>query len=1201
MNLNYNSLFTGRSSANKKEILDVGVPTSSFSKTFRLLMISLLMICTGFSFAQTTVTIPAANTNSGSVRQPLASWFGYERAAMIYTPAQIGSTGTITNVRFYLNSVSSPGASTDVRVYMKERTTTFTATSTYATETTGATLVYGPVTLSPSTFVANTWVDLPLSTTFNYTGGSNNLEVIVETNATGGGSGESSTGKQFRYNTQASNQFYQNWAADTSPPTGTGTRSANRPNAQLVFAASLTPPNCAASLVPAVSATGVARNATLSWGSGGGGPTSYDVYFGSSAGAPFVGNQVGTTYSPGLLSANTTYYWKIVPKNANGDATGCVEQSFTTGTGFDYCAPTYSNGSGTGDGITNVSLGSLNNTSGNSASPYYTFFNAVAIPTIAQSTTAGVSITLGSDTNQFSAVWIDFDQNGTFDASEGFLASGNAGASGTSVINVTVPSGAALGNTRMRIRGGDDSALTTVQACGASNSTWGETEDYIVEIIAAPICLPASGLSVSAITSNSASLSWVAPSPAPSNGYEWAVTTSSTPPSSGTPTAGTTASASGLSMSTLHYLHVRSSCGIDGFSPWATTSFTTGLGCGSTFYDNGGAGGNYTNNLNTTTTIFPTNVGDGVIATFTAFGTESCCDSLSIYDGPDATYPLIGTYAGTTSPGVVTSTNSASGALTFVFTSDTSLVDIGWEANITCFTFPTDTPDYVNLQFPASATILAGGSATVYAQVYEAGLTDTEPGFSGQAAGIESWIGISPIGSNSNPNTWTTWIPATHNAGHVSNNDEYQASIGSALVPGTYYYASRFRLNGGPFVYGGNPFNAWDGTTSVSGVLTVNPNPTQCATNVAPVDAATNVTIGTVALSWAAPTSGPAPTSYDVYYGTTSGALTLVTNTTSLTYNASAPAYSTPYYWRIVPKSTVGGDATACSEWSFTTQPNPFAPYCSTITYSIDVEPITSVDFAGITNTSSNTVDGSPALENFISISGNVTTENSYTMTLKGNTAGNFTTNFRVFIDWNQDGDFADLGETFNAGSVTNSNGLDATSAVSTIAVPSSALAGSTRMRIKKLYSVDSGSVDNPCAGGEYGQTEDYTLNVTLCTPLNWYADNDGDTYGDPTTLVSACTSPGANYVLVSGDCNDANAAVNPNATEVCYDGIDNNCDGTIDEGCTPIISVVQTAQCGSTLSSINQQIFANLVAGAQGYRFRVTDMSNMQVQTIDR
>ncbi len=154
------------------------------------------------------------------------------------------------------------------------------------------------------------------------------------------------------------------------------------------------------------------------------------------------------------------------------------------GVGVDYCDPTYSNGPGTVDQITNVTLGTLNNISAGSSSPYYTFYNAVTIPDLTQSTTASVSITFNSDPNQYSAVWIDFNQDGNFDASEGFLSSGNAGSNGTISINIPIPASALTGNTRMRVRGGDDSALSTSQACGASNSTYGETEDYIVNIIA---------------------------------------------------------------------------------------------------------------------------------------------------------------------------------------------------------------------------------------------------------------------------------------------------------------------------------------------------------------------------------------------------------------------------------------------------------------------------------------------------------------------------------------------------------------------------------------------------------------------------------------------------------------------------------------------------------------------------------------------
>lgn len=147
------------------------------------------------------------------------------------------------------------------------------------------------------------------------------------------------------------------------------------------------------------------------------------------------------------------------------------------------------------------------------------------------------------------------------------------------------------------------------------------------------------------------------------------------------------------------------------------------------------------------------------------------------------------------------------------------------ERNIVCGIASTDQPDYANLQYPGSFSVIAGNTGTVYGQVYEPNLTDVEPGYTGQADGIQMWVGIN--NADTNPNTWTVWIPADFNAEHVSNNDEYMAEIGDNLVPGTYYYATRYRLNNGPAVYGGintsGDGNFWDGTTYLSGVLTVLP------------------------------------------------------------------------------------------------------------------------------------------------------------------------------------------------------------------------------------------------------------------------------------------------------------------------------------------------------------------------------------------
>ena len=188
-------------------------------------------------WGQTTVTIPSANTNGASLNDPFGSYYGYERSAMVYTSAEIGSTGSITSVGFYVNSVSAAGNATNCRIYMKMRTTLMTALSTYATEISGATLVYGPTVISSASFVANNWVTVALATPFSYTGGSNNLEIIIETNATGAGN-ETTSAKQFRYSNPGSVYYYQYWNQDHSAPTGDGNRVSYRPNVQLTFAAS---------------------------------------------------------------------------------------------------------------------------------------------------------------------------------------------------------------------------------------------------------------------------------------------------------------------------------------------------------------------------------------------------------------------------------------------------------------------------------------------------------------------------------------------------------------------------------------------------------------------------------------------------------------------------------------------------------------------------------------------------------------------------------------------------------------------------------------------------------------------------------------------------------------------------------------------------------------------------------------------------
>ena len=80
-----------------------------------------------------------------------------------------------------------------------------------------------------------------------------------------------------------------------------------------------------------------------------------------------------------------------------------------------------------------------------------------------------------------------------------------------------------------------------------------------------------------------------------------------------------------------------------------------------------------------------------------------------------------------------------------------------------------------------------------------------------------------------------------------------------------------------------------------------------------------------------------------------------------------------------------------------------------------------------------------------------------------------------------------------------------------------------------------------------------------------WYRDADGDQYGTSSNVIYQ-TYPSSGYVDRAGDCNDNNSSVNPGATEICGDGLDNDCNGQVDENnpATPPAPSVN-GTCGST------------------------------------
>jgi len=141
-----------------------------------------------------------------------------------------------------------------------------------------------------------------------------------------------------------------------------------------------------------------------------------------------------------------------------------------------------------------------------------------------------------------------------------------------------------------------------------------------------------------------------------------------------------------------------------------------------------------------------------------------------------------------------------SGVLTV--TEDPTPAEIGW----------------ANLQWPPTGSIQPSQEFLVYSQTWIEGITYQPDSLTD----LQAWIGYST--SDSDPGTWTNWVPAYYLGGD-SENDEYDANIGALISSvGTYYYATRFKYQDQDYVYGGYSDDGggfWDGSNYVSGELNV--------------------------------------------------------------------------------------------------------------------------------------------------------------------------------------------------------------------------------------------------------------------------------------------------------------------------------------------------------------------------------------------
>jgi hypothetical protein len=256
-----------------------------------------------------------------------------------------------------------------------------------------------------------------------------------------------------------------------------------------------------------------------------------------------------------------------------------------------------------------------------------------------------------------------------------------------------------------------------VQAdCGANGtSAWVGPFAFTTPVV----CPAPSALSATNITMTSADLAWTENGASALWNVELVdVTAGGTVTGTATATGITNPySQTGLVGDNNYEFYVQADCGVDGTSEWTGPfSFVTPYvavapDCSNgIFLDSGGMSADYSSSETITYTIMPDMPGNAVSVNFTAFSTENngttaCFDGLTIHNGADATAPTMDPPGGGTVwcwdrndtvlngtgdlQGMTITSTDASGALTFIFTSDSTITREGWEAIVTCATLST--------------------------------------------------------------------------------------------------------------------------------------------------------------------------------------------------------------------------------------------------------------------------------------------------------------------------------------------------------------------------------------------------------------------------------------------------------------------------------------------------------------------------------
>jgi hypothetical protein len=221
-----------------------------------------------------------------------------------------------------------------------------------------------------------------------------------------------------------------------------------------------------------------------------------------------IGGATAASYIATQSSA--TYYQCVVTCSASGESgTSAAVWVGQNGATECYCEPTFTSIL-SGDYIDDFAVGTISNYDSGEDADNYADYTDVYSTDLNIGASYDVFVDCGPSWDQGIGVWIDMNVDGSFTADERLNCALVDASTGGTTYSITVPDGTAPGTTRMRVMAKYADACTSlmddVAACTATAS-FGETEDYTVNLIAVETCVPVTGLSADAGTT-SATLSW---------------------------------------------------------------------------------------------------------------------------------------------------------------------------------------------------------------------------------------------------------------------------------------------------------------------------------------------------------------------------------------------------------------------------------------------------------------------------------------------------------------------------------------------------------------------------------------------------------------------------------------------------------------------------------------------------------------------